>query len=108
MIVGVVAAFLMLSLSSLTAVVSSDDVRVWFGIGLIRRRIALNRIASVSAVTNHWIYGWGIRWIPGGWLWNVSGLDGVELSLTNGRPFRIGSDEPEQLAAAIQEVLRRA
>jgi hypothetical protein len=53
-------------------------------------------------------YGWGIRWIPGGWLWNVSGLDGVELVLVNNRRFRVGTDEPEQLAAAIQGALRNA
>lgn len=106
LIVSVVAAFILLSLFSLTTVVSEDDVQVSFGIGLIRRRIALNRITSAEAVRNHWIYGWGIRWIPNGWLWNVSGLDGVELALVNGRRFRIGTDEPERLAAAIQGALR--
>ena len=66
----------------------------------------LNEITSARAVTTHWIYGWGVRWIPRGWLWNVSGLDGVELALVSGRRFRIGTDEPEQLAAAIQGALR--
>ena len=107
LIVSVMAAFILLSLFSLTTVVTDKDVQVWFGIGLIRRRIALNRITSAGAVQNHWIYGWGIRWIPNGWLWNVSGLEGVELALGSGRRFRIGSDEPEQLAAAIQGALRR-
>lgn len=105
-VVPVVAIFIVLSLSSLTTAVSDDAVRVWFGIGLIRRRIALNRIASARPVGNNWIFGWGVRWIPGGWLWNVSGLDAVELALVNGRRFRIGTDEPEQLAAAIQAALR--
>jgi hypothetical protein len=104
--VGTLATFILLSLFSLTTAVSDTDVRVWFGIGLIRRRIALNRITSVRAVRSHWIFGWGIRWIPGGWLWNVSGLGGVELALVNGGRFRIGTDEPEQLAAAIQGALR--
>ena len=105
-IVSLIAAFILLSLFSLTTVVSDDDVHVWFGVGLIRRRIALNRITSAEAVRNHWIYGWGIRVIPNGWLWNVSGLGGVELALVNGRRFRIGTDEPERLAAAIQGALR--
>jgi hypothetical protein len=66
----------------------------------------MNQITSARTVTTHWIYGWGIRWIPGGWLWNVTGLDGVELALVNGRRFRIGTDEPERLAAAIQGMIR--
>ena len=107
LIVSQLALFILLSLLSLTTVVSDSDVQVWFGIGLIRCRIALTRIASARAVRNHWIYGWGIRFIPNGWLCNVSGLGGVELALVDGRRFRIGTDEPEQLAAAIQGVLRK-
>ena len=106
-IVSAAGAFILLSLFSLTTGVSDTDVQVWFGVGLIHRRIALNRITSAEAVRNHWIYGWGVRFIPNGWLWNVSGLDGVELALLSGRRFRIGTDEPEQLAAAIQGALRR-
>jgi hypothetical protein len=96
---------ILLSLCSLTTAVSDRDVQVWFGIGLIRRRIPLHRITSANPVSNRWIYGWGVRWIPDGWLWNVSGLDAVELALVTGRRFRIGTDEPEQLAAAIQTAL---
>jgi hypothetical protein len=107
LIVSAPAAFALLSFFTLTTAVSDVDVRVWFGIGLIRRRIPLGRIAGVRAVRNHWMYGWGIRLLPNGWLWNVSGLGGVELSLVNGRTFRIGTDEPKQLAAAIQEALGR-
>ena len=102
LIVSMVAEFILVSLCSLTTVVSDEDVQVWFGVGLIRRRIALNRTTSAEAVQNHWIYGWGIRWIPNGWLWNIPGLEGVELALVSGRRFRIGTDEAEQLAKAIQ------
>jgi hypothetical protein len=45
----------------------------------------------------------GIRLSPGGVLWNVSGLDAVELSLDGGRRFRVGTDEPRALAAAIAQ-----
>jgi len=107
LIVSVLAAFILLSLCSLTTVVSDNDVQVWFGVGVIRRRIALTRITSAKVVQNHWIYGWGIRLIPNGWLWNVSGLGAVELSLVNGQRFRIGTDEPEQLATAIQGALKK-
>ena len=51
---------------------------------------------------NLWYYGWGIRYTPHGWLFNVSGLDAVELELKNGRTWRVGTDEPVELLAAIQ------
>jgi hypothetical protein len=44
--------------------------------------------------------------IPGqGWLWNVSGIDAVELTMKNGDRFRIGTDEPEKLVTAIEAVI---
>jgi hypothetical protein len=36
------------------------------------------------------------------WLWNVSGMGAVELQLKNGSRFRIGTDEPETLARAVE------
>lgn len=103
----VVPALLVALFSTLTVTVSGAGVDVAFGPGLIRRRIPLARIRSVRAVRNAWYYGWGIRMTPHGWLWSVSGLGGVELEFTDGRRFRIGSDEPESLAAAVDGALGR-
>ena len=73
-----------------------------FGPGLIRRQIVLTEITEVSVVRNPWYFGWGIRLTPHGWLWNVSGTQGVEVCFNDGRRFRVGSDEPERLAAAVR------
>lgn len=89
----------------LTVEVDRQEVRVRFGIGLIRRTVATTAIRSVAPVRNAWISGWGLRKIRGGWLWNVSGLDAVELVLQDGAVLRIGTDEPEALAVAIQRVV---
>jgi hypothetical protein len=73
------------------------------GIGLIQKRILLSEIQQARAVQNPWYAGWGIHWIPGQyWIWNVSGLRGVELTLKNGKRFRIGTNEPESLVHAIE------
>jgi hypothetical protein len=45
-------------------------------------------------VKTPWYYGWGSRLPQTGWLWNVSGLDGVKVQFDDGRRFRVGSDEP--------------
>ena len=90
---------------TLTADVRGDRLKCFFGFGLIRREIPLRDVQAVSVVRNSWTYGWGLRLIPGGWLWNVSGLDAVELKLRDGRLFRIGTDEPERLRVAISNAL---
>jgi len=93
---------------SLTVSVDHAHVLLRFGLGLIRRRFALADIRAVRRVRNRWYYGWGIRLLPRGWLYNVSGLDAVEIEMTDGRAHRIGTDEPEALAAAIQQARGRA
>jgi hypothetical protein len=86
---------------TLTVVVQRDRLRCFFGLGLIRREISVSEIRAVAVVRNPWTYGWGLRLIPGGWLWNVSGFDAVELRLSDGKRLRIGTDEPAALHAAI-------
>jgi len=93
----------LLLFSTLTVRVTSGVLDVFFGPGFIRRRIDLKDIREVRIVRNPWYCGWGIRWIGRGWLWNVSGLQAVELELENGRRFRVGTDAPEALAEALQQ-----
>jgi hypothetical protein len=37
-------------------------------------------------------------------MFNVSGLDAVEIEQTDGKGFRIGTDEPKRLEAAIRKI----
>lgn len=87
---------------TLTVTVGGKRIECRFGVGLVRRRIALADVRGAEAVRNRWWYGWGIRLTPHGWLWNVAGLDAVELTFAGGKKFRIGTDEPEKLRAAIR------
>ncbi len=89
--------------ASLTIEINHGSVVCRFGLGLIRKEIRLSDITNARPVINSWIAGWGIRWMPGQYmLWNVSGFQAVELTLTNGKRFRIGTDEPDTLVQAIQ------
>ncbi len=101
----VFAAFFMvvilLLFHSLTVYEDHDSIRIKFGTGILNKKILFADITSCKTVRNPWYYGWGIRKIPGGMMWNVSGLDAVELTLKNGRKFRIGTNEPDALAAII-------
>ncbi len=100
---GVILLVALCLFASLTVEIKDRTIICYFGPGLIRRTIALSDIREVRPVRNSWFLGWGIRWMPGRyWLWNVSGFEAVELTLTNGKQFRIGTDEPDSLIQAIQ------
>ena len=92
-------------LDSLTVRISNNFIEIRFGIGIIRKQFAIAKIQSATIVRNKWYYGWGIRLTPHGWLYNVAGLDAVEIRLNNGKQYRIGTDEPKELHKAINSVL---
>jgi hypothetical protein len=82
--------------------IDEQSLRWSFGIGIIRKRVRLNEIAGCEALRIRWWYGWGIHLTPFGWLYNVSGLDAVAITLRNGRKFALGSDDSHGLAEAIR------
>lgn len=88
---------------NLTVVVDHQFIRLNYGIGIIGKKIPLSEVSDFRPVTNKWWWGWGIRKIPGGWMWNISGLQAVELKLRSGRILRIGTNEPTALAAVVSE-----
>jgi len=93
--------------ASLTAEIDEEFLTVRFGPGLIRKTIPLRFIMGYQPVRNHWYHGWGVRKVPDGWMYNVSGLDAVELRLQDGSAFRLGTDDPQGLIEAIGQVLGR-
>ena len=87
--------------SRLEVTVSGGAVVAAFGFGWPRRVIELGEVTAVRQVRNPWWYGWGIRKVPHGWMYNVWGLDAVEFDLSSGKVFRIGTDQPEELFAVL-------
>lgn len=70
------------------------------------RRFAFEDIASCEARTYRPLReygGWGIRWGPGGWAYNVSGNRGAQLVLRSGKRVLLGSQRADELAAAIAQ-----
>jgi hypothetical protein len=88
--------------SSLTVEVNERELRWFFGPGLWIYRLRRDEIETAQVVRNHWWSGFGIRMRPGFRLYNVSGLDAVELRLKSGDVRRIGSDDPQGLTAALK------
>jgi transcriptional regulator with XRE-family HTH domain len=89
--------------SSLTTRVENGFIKWNFGVGLISKAVPISRVLTNRPVRNKAWWGIGIRVIPGGWLYNVSGLRSVELVLDDGKRIRIGSDDPDEFSQAIDQ-----
>ncbi len=99
----VVVLVAMVTFSRLTVTVGAGRVTARFWLGWPRRVVELSEVTAVRAVRNSWWYGWGVRKVPGGWMYNVWGYDAIELELTSGKVFRIGTDDPDGLVAALAD-----
>ena len=97
MVVLLVAGFRRLTVS-----VSDEEVTCAFGHGWPRRRVPLSQIESVSTRRLGWVYVWGIRLAPQGWLWRAAGRDTVCLHLATGRNLYLGVEDPAALADQIR------
>ncbi len=101
----VLLGLLLANFSRLSVSVQADAIHLHFGRGWPRKEIALADIAAAGIVRNKWWFGFGIRHTPHGWLYDVWGLDAVQLDFVSGKSFRIGTDEPDELMAAIRASL---
>ena len=87
----------------LTVSIDANYLRLRIGVGLIQTKFQLSDITKAYPVKNKWYYGWGIRLLDKGLLYNVSGLDAVEILLTSGSIHRVGTDDPSALSQAINQ-----
>ncbi|HSA30768.1 MAG TPA: hypothetical protein P5160_03105 [Candidatus Omnitrophota bacterium] len=108
-VVAVVLALTIPLFFNLTVTIDQESLSAVFGIGVFRVRLKVSEIVSTRPVRNKWWYGYGIHgWFGKGWLINISGLDAVELKMKNGMTYWIGTDEPQELNAALQRAMNEA
>ena len=81
--------------------VGTDGIFLSYSFSLINKKIQRQQILQVEVVRNSWWYGLGIRLIPHGWMWNISGLDAIKLTYQDGNEFRIGTNQPQELYQAL-------
>jgi len=93
--------------ASMTVAVDHRSVRIAFGPGWPRRDVSIPSIRRAEAIRTRWYDGWGIHATARGLLYNVSGFDAVDVTLTDGRHILIGTDQPADLQAAILEAKGR-
>ncbi len=105
-LIGLIIILIALGIfSRLTVIVDDQMIKIQFGLRVIRKVFHLKEIEAYRVVKNPWYYGWGIRFTPRGWLFNVSGLSAIELQMANGKRYRIGTDDPDNLAKALGKAL---
>ncbi|HEX9483562.1 MAG TPA: hypothetical protein VF929_03240 [Gemmatimonadaceae bacterium] len=89
-------------MSSLTIEVNDQVLTSYFGPGIARKTVRRSDIASVEASSSSALEGWGIRITTRGMLYNVTGSETVEIRLSSGERYRLGTDQQAALLHALR------
>ncbi|GEM_PF-5846508 len=103
----IIIGILLVFTSTLTVTIFPDILEVRFGPALLRFKFKLSDIVSCQRVKNKWSYGFGMRNTPHGQLYAASGLEAVEITLKDGKKYRIGTDAPWDLSKAIERAISK-
>ena len=105
LIMGIVVGLLILTLAafySFTIQIVFGKVKIWFGFGVGKRPIDIADIRTIEIVNTPWYYLWGIKLIPGGWLYSIApGGRALKLVFMDNRVIHLGSDCPEEIKARL-------
>ena len=92
-----------IAFSSMTIEVNESEISWNFGPGLFKKTLPLEEVGACQKVKNPVWMGFGIHAYGTGWIYNVSGLLGIEIELKGGAFIRLGTDEPNYLLQAIED-----
>ncbi len=105
----VVAGVFVLALASFysfTIQIANEKLNFWFGFGVGRKSFPIEGIRSVEIVKNPWYYFWGIKSIPGGWLYSIAaGGRAIELIFKDNKKIRLGTNSPEEIKQRLDILL---
>lgn len=88
-------------------ILSDEHIHISYGIGLISKKISMNQLKAVRIVRNKWYYGLGIRILMNGIMYNIHGLNAVELELKKQtKTIRIGTRDPQKLKFELAKIIK--
>lgn len=102
-VTGLSIAGVLYTFRCLTVTVDQSNIIMDFGKWLRVKTIPLDSVESCKIKETNALIGWGIHFVGDGWLYRVSGQDAVRVKLKTGQRIYIGSDEPIELADAINK-----
>ena len=104
-ILYILLAVVLASFMTLNIEIRAGNLELRYGFGFVRRTIPLSEIRNLCVVEMPAMRGYSTRMTSSGQLYNLNGNQVVEIDLQDGRVIRVGSDEPVELARAIENEL---
>jgi hypothetical protein len=106
LVVGIFV-FALAAFYSFTIQIAGGELNIWFGIGVGKKSFAINDIRSNELVKMPWYYFWGIKSIPGSWMYSIApGGKALELDFMDGGKIRLGIHRSTKIVKKIEALMR--
>jgi hypothetical protein len=105
MVLYILVVLVLINYLTQTVEVRPDRIEVRMGPGFFRRSIGLERIYNLCVAEITPEDRLGVRFLTSGWMYRIGGKKSVEIILEDDTQLQIGSDEPVELARAIERAL---
>ena len=105
-VIAVLIAPALIGLSDLHVTVTPGWLHLRYTPFFVNKHIPRAELASFEAIRyQFWLAGYGIHYVPirYGWVYNVSGLDGIQLRLVSGKRMLIGTRRPQEFMNALAQ-----
>jgi hypothetical protein len=88
----------------MTVIVTDKHLKIKFGIGIYIKKIELSAIKSVTILKYPFYSGYGIRILPNGILYNVSGSYAIEIKIKGKKnAVLVGTNDWDNLKEIIEK-----
>jgi hypothetical protein len=87
--------------ASILIVIEDGHLKISIARGLLKKAIPLALIQSCRIIVLPWYHFWGLRKIPNGYMYNITGFVCLEIVLRNSVIYQIGTEKPIELAQAL-------
>jgi len=101
--------FALAAFYSFTIQIAGEKLDFWFGFGVGKRSFDIADIRSIEIVKTPWYYFWGIKSIPGGWLYSIApGGEAIELVFMDRKKIHLGTNRAAEIKERIETVMGTA
>ncbi|MBD1583153.1 hypothetical protein [Pseudoalteromonas sp. S16_S37] len=110
LVFGIIIAVLACLFYGLTIEVNKEQRTLswWFGPGVAKKTLSFDDIEEIKGVTNSLRHGVGMRITNDGWVYSASGFSAIEVSLSDGMKYRLGTNDQARLLDALSEKITSA
>jgi hypothetical protein len=96
----------LLTFYGMTVIVTDNHLKIKFGVGIYSKKVDLSAIKSVTIQKYQFYCGYGIRLLPDGILYNVSGKHAIEIKFKSKKTrILIGTNDWENLKDVIEKTI---